>query len=369
MEIYRRGGFDKPLFIVTLALIAAGLVMVFSSSAYQAIELHNNSLYFLIHQIIGALVGMFLILFIMSSGFPFYQTSVFVYGLLVLTVGLLALCLVMPAIGNTNRWIQLFGLRYQPSELAKISLVLFLAFYLDKKKDRLSELRVLLIPAVVLLIFALLILKEPDYGTAVLIFVICAMMFFIAGVRLINLAFLGLFALGLFIFFLYAAPYRMARIAAFLSPDSSINSGGFQAYQSRLAIGSGGLLGVSIGQSSQKMFFLPCAHTDYIYAIVGEELGLLGAIGVLLLFGIFIWRGLVIAKRAPNLFSQMVAAGLTLGIGVQALLNVTVALDLGPTTGFPLPLFSFGRSSLMTTLFAVGILLHISQRKTNSRRK
>ena len=162
---------------------------------------------------------------------------------------------------------------------------------------------------------------------------------------------------------------RMARITAFLSPEGNIDAGGFQAYQSRLAIGSGGLLGVSIGQSTQKMFFLPCAHTDYIYAIVGEELGFLGALGVLLLFGLLIWRGLVIAKRAPNLFSQMTAAGLTLGLGTQALLNITVALDLGPTTGFPLPLFSFGRSSLITTLFAVGILLHISQRKSSQRRK
>jgi len=343
--------------------------MVFSSSAYLAIELHDNSLHFLIHQLIGVGAGLLLILLIMSSEFPFYQSAVFVYGLLVVTIGMLALCLVMPAIGNTNRWIVFFGLRFQPSELAKISLVLFLAFYLDKKKDKLSELRILVVPAAVLLVFALLILKEPDYGTAVLVFLICVMMLFIAGIRVRSLALLGAFALGLFIFFLYAAPYRMARITAFLSPESNIDAGGFQAYQSRLAIGSGGLLGASIGQSTQKMFFLPCAHTDYIYAIVGEELGFLGAIGVLLLFGVLIWRGLVIAKRAPNLFSQMTAAGLTFGIGVQALMNITVALDLGPTTGFPLPLFSFGRSSLITTLFAIGILLHISQRKTNQRRK
>ncbi len=368
MEIYRRGGFDIPLFLITLILIAAGLVMVFSSSAYQAIELHNNSLHFLIQQLIGAGVGILIILLIMSFEFPFYQTPVFVYGLLVLTIGMLVLCLVMPAIGNTNRWLQLFGLRFQPSELAKIALVLFLAYYLDKKKDKLSELRILMVPAAVLLIFALLILKEPDYGTAVLIFLICSMMFFIAGVRLRNLALLGTLALGVFAFFLYAAPYRMARITAFLSPEGNIDAGGFQAYQSKLAIGSGGLLGVSIGQSTQKMFFLPCAHTDYIYAIVGEELGFLGALGVLLLFGILIWRGLVIAKRAPNLFSQMTAAGLTLGLGTQALLNITVALDLGPTTGFPLPLFSFGRSSLITTLISIGILLHISQRKSSQRR-
>jgi len=175
--------------------------------------------------------------------------------------------------------------------------------------------------------------------------------------------------MGLFAFYLLRASYRVDRITAFLSPTLDPQGRGFQVIQSKLAVGSGGLFGVNIGQSSQKLFFLPCAHTDYIYAILGEELGLVGSLTVLLLFLIILWRGLVISWRAPNLFSQMAAAGLTLAIFLQAMLNMTIVLGLGPPTGFPLPLVSYGRSSLICTLFGIGILLHISQRKGASNRK
>lgn len=369
MEIYRRFGFDKWLFLTTLILIMAGLVMVFSSSGNLAAEQHNNSLYFFIHQLIGAGAGLMVILIIMSIEKPFYQNSLFIYGLLTLTLGMLALCLLMPAIGNTNRWIQFFGIRFQPSELAKISLVLFFAYYLDKKKDKMHDLRTLVFPLCVLFIFILLIIKEPDYGTAFFIFLACAITLFVGGVKLHYFLLMGFSALALFAVYLLQAPYRMDRISAFISPTTDLQGLGFQAFQSKMALGSGGIFGVSIGESTQKLFFLPCAHTDYIYAIIGEELGLMGTIGVLILFAIVLWRGIVISKRAPNLFSQMLAAGLTLAISAQALMNISIVLGLGPTTGLPLPLISYGRSSLITTLFAIGILLHISQRKTSQRKK
>ncbi len=369
-EIYRRYGFDKLLFLATLAMVAFGLIMVFSTSGHLGIENHNNSLHYFIHQVLGAAAGLTLLLLTLTWSKPFYRNAVFIYGLLTLTIGLLALALVMPAINNTNRWVHFFGLRFQPSELAKISLVLFLAFYLDKKKNDLHNIRTLVLPLGIIVLVLLLIVKEPDLGTSILVGVICAVMLFVGGVRMTHLFLIGGSAAGLFTLAILQAPsYVQQRITSFISPGSSLQGAGYQAYQSKLALGSGGIFGLSIGQSTQKLHFLPYAHTDYIYAIVGEETGLLGAAGVLLLFGIFLWRGLVIARRAPDRFSQLLATGLTMGIGIQALLNISIVLGLVPTTGLPLPLYSFGRSSLVCTLLGVSLLLHISQRKTTQRRK
>ena len=298
---------------------------------------------------------------------PFFQNFYFVHGLLIFSFALLVLCLLMPALANTNRWIQFFGLRFQPSELAKISLILFFASYFNRKKEKLNEFQTLIFPLTVLFLFILLIIKEPDYGTALLIFIICSIMLFIGGVKFKHLSYLGTLFLGLFAFYLFQASYRIDRVFTFLSPAKDPQGAGFQSIQSKLAVGSGGLFGVSIGESTQKLFFLPCAHTDYIYAILGEEIGFIGAIFTLLLFFVFFWRGLVISQRAPNFFLQIVAAGLTMSIFAQALLNISIVLGLGPPTGIPLPLISFGRSSLICTLFSIGILLNISQRRGTSR--
>ncbi len=367
MEIFRPYGFDKPLFFTTLIMIAMGLIMVYSSSAILASEKYENSFHFFINQSIAAGIGIVLIFLMMPIRKPFFQNFYFVHGLLIFSFALLVLCLLMPALANTNRWIQLFGLRFQPSELAKISLILFFASYFNRKKEKLDEFQTLIFPLTVLFLFILLIIKEPDYGTALLIFIICSIMLFIGGVKFKHLCYLGILFLGLFAFYLFQASYRLDRVFAFLSPTKDPQGAGFQSIQSKLAVGSGGFFGVSIGESTQKLFFLPCAHTDYIYAILGEEIGFIGAIFTLLLFFVFFWRGLVISQRAPNFFSQIVAAGLTMAIFSQALLNISIVLGLGPPTGIPLPLISFGRSSLICTLFSIGILLNISQRRGTSR--
>lgn len=367
MEIFRPYGFDKPLFFTTLIMIAMGLIMVYSSSAILASEKYENSFHFFINQSIAAGIGIILIFLMMPIKKPFFQNFYFVHGLLIFSFALLVLCLLMPALANTNRWIQFFGLRFQPSELAKISLILFFASYFNRKKEKLNEFQTLIFPLTVLFLFILLIIKEPDYGTALLIFIICSIMLFIAGVKFKHLCYLGTLFLGLFAFYLFQASYRIDRVFTFLSPAKDPQGAGFQSIQSKLAVGSGGLFGVSIGESTQKLFFLPCAHTDYIFAILGEEIGFIGAIFTLLLFFVFFWRGLVISQRAPNFFSQIVAAGLTMSIFAQALLNISIVLGLGPPTGIPLPLISFGRSSLICTLFSIGILLNISQRRGTSR--
>lgn len=369
MEIFRPFGFDKPLFFATLILILIGLIMVFSSSGVMASDKYDQPFYFFIHQIIGAGLGLILVMSIAWIRKPFYQNANIIFFLLLLTLFLLSLSLVMPAMGNTNRWVQFIGMRFQPSELAKISMILFFAYYLDKKKDKIDDPRTLVFPLAILVLFLLLIIKEPDYGTAMLLFLIAAIMLFLGGVKLKYFLALGILFIGFFAFYLFQASYRLDRVRAILSPTHDPQGASFQIIQSKLAVGSGGLFGVNIGQSSQKLFFLPCAHTDYIYAIVGEELGLLGTMVILLLFLVILWRGLLISWRAPNLFSQMVAAGLTLAIFLQAMLNISIVLGLVPPTGFPLPLISYGRSSLISTLLSIGILLHISQRKGSSRGK
>ncbi len=369
MEIFRPYGFDKTLFFTVLILMALGLIMVYSSSAILSNENYQNSFHFFINQSIIAGIGLILIFLMLPIRKPFYQNAYIVYGLLLLSLLLLVLCLLMPALAKTNRWVQFFGLRFQPSELAKLSLILFFAYYFDRKKESMNDFRTLLFPLITLFLFILLIIREPDYGTALLIFLICAIMLFIGGVKLKYFLFLGSLSLGVFAFYLFQASYRMERILAFLAPTKDPQGTGFQIIQSKLAIGAGGLFGVSFGGSTQKLFFLPCSHTDYIYAIVGEELGLLGTLAILFLFLVFLWRGLVISKRAPNFFSQILAAGLTLAIFSQALLNISIVLGLGPPTGIPLPFISYGRSSLICTLFGVGILLNISQRKKNIQKK
>jgi cell division protein FtsW len=367
MEIFRPLGFDKPLFFATIALLCIGLIMVFSSSGVLSKDKFDQPFHFFIHQIIGAAMGFVLIMALLRIRKPFYQNAGFIYTLILLTLFLLAVSLVMPEVRKTSRWIQLMGLRFQPSELAKISLILFFASYFDRKKEKLDEFRTLVFPLAILSLYVLMIIKEPDYGTALLIFLISAIMLFMAGVKFKHFLVLCTGSLGFFGFYLFQASYRLDRFLALLSAAEDPQGKGFQIIQSKLAVGSGGLFGVNIGQSSQKLFFLPCAHTDYIYAIVGEELGLIGTVVILLLFLVILWRGLLISWRAPNFFSQMAAAGLTLAIMLQAMLNISIVLGLGPPTGFPLPLISYGRSSLICTLFSIGILLHISQRKEPSR--
>ena len=363
MSASKRLGFDIPLFLVTLALVTIGIVIVFSSSGFLAGEKYRQPFYYMAQQILGAAAGFALIVFLLSVRKSFFLNRYFIYGLLALTVFLLMLCLTMPAVARTNRWIILFGIRFQPSELAKVSLILFLATWVESRKDRLNELKTLAVPLGVLVLTVLLVLMEPDFGTAVLLFVLAAMMLFIGGVKLRWFVAAGGLFFALFAFYLVQSDYRMDRIHGFLSPDKDPLGKSYQVIQSKLAVGSGGLLGVGLGQSTQKLYFLPSAHTDFIYAIWGEETGLVGTIAVLALYLLLLWRGLKIALAAPDPASRMVAAGVTLAVVAQALMNMTVVLGLGPAKGLPLPLVSYGRSSLVCTLAAIGILLHISRKR------
>ncbi len=363
MSLRRRLTFDVYLFAATLVLVVLGVFFVFSSSGFMASEKYNQSFHFVIQQVLGAAAGLALVIVLVSVKKSFFLKTPFVYGLLGLTLALLALCLVMPSVAHTNRWIVLPGLRFQPSELAKISLILFLATYAEAKKDTINETRTLAVPVAVLVAAIVLVLLEPDFGTAVLLAALAAMILFIAGVRLRTLAAAGLLAGALFGFYLVKADYRVQRIQGFLAADKDVLGSGYQVQQSKLALGSGGLVGAGLGQSTQKLNFLPFAHTDFIFAILGEETGLLGTVFTLALYLFFLWRGVKIALEAPSPAYKMIAAGLTLAIVAQALMNMSIVLGLGPAKGTPLPLLSYGRSSLVCTLAAVGLLLHISQKR------
>ncbi len=367
MEVFRRYSFDKTLLATTMALVLIGIIMVFSSSVILAAEKYHQSFYFLTQQIVAAICGLVIMVITASIRQPFFTLKRLVYLATGFTFLLLLLCLVMPPVAGAHRWLQFSSFRFQPSELAKIVVVIFLASYCTEKAQTLNQWKTLLVPAGVILAFVLAVLFEPDYSTAVFLCLISAITLFLGGVKLKYLIIPGLLTCIIFTLFLFSATYRLNRVHGFLNPEHDLLGKAFQVRQSQLAIGSGGLLGVSLGASTQKLYFLPCAHTDFIFAIVGEETGLIGTLLVTGLFFVFLLRGLKIADRASNQNYQLIAYGLTISLTVQALLNISVVLGLGPATGIPLPFISYGRSSLLCNLLAVGLLLNISQRKVEAK--
>jgi len=363
MRLRRRFRFDGLLLAATIALLVIGIFFVLEASSFLAREKYNQSFHFMVQQVLGALAGLALVALLVSVKKPFFLRPAFVYGLLAATIFLLALCLVMPSVARTNRWLVLLGMRFQPSELAKISLILFLATYAEARKDTINEMRTLAVPLAVLTVTVVLILVEPDFGTAVLVAGLSAMILFLGGVKLRYIAAAGLLATALFGFYLIQADYRVKRIQGFFAAEKDVLGSGYQVDQSKLALGSGGIIGQGIGQSTQRLNFLPFPHTDFIFAILGEETGLVGTLLVLGLYLLVLWRGVRIALAAPSPTYKMIAAGLTLAIVAQALMNMSIVLGMGPAKGTPLPLLSYGRSSLICTLAAVGLLLHISQKR------
>ncbi|MGH9379416.1 MAG: putative lipid II flippase FtsW [Thermoanaerobaculia bacterium] len=354
--------FDPLLFSSIIVLLTLGLAMVFSAgtAVAQAQGLTANA--FLVKQVAWALLGLALGGALMLVDYRRLRRGWLVYGSLLGVVALLVVVLFSPALNETHRWIFLGPLSIQPSELAKLALILFLAYQIQRHEERFAQdLPTLLPTAVVLALLAGLVLLQPDLGTACMLVLIAATVLFLAGLpwRWVLLGGAsGVVAVGLAIL---AADYRRERLLAFLAPEKDPLGSGYQALQSLIAVGSGGFTGLGVGQSLQKLHFLPYPHSDFIYAIIGEELGLVGALAVVVLFGLLLWRGMRAGYRAPDLFGRYLAYGLTLGLVLQALINVSVTLSLLPTKGIPLPFISYGGSSLVVTLASCGILLNVSQ--------
>lgn len=358
---------DKWLFSATIGLALFGVVMVYSASAMLAQSEHHGHFYYVIKQAIWTTIGLIAMLVAMQFDYNRLRDRRIVYGLLLLTVLMLLAVFAFSPINGARRWIKFSGFRVQPSEVAKLALVIFLAYFLEKHVGEEREFWRTFIPCgAVTAMLAVLVVAEPDFGTALMLAVTFVVVVYAAGARLSHLAMAAAPALAAAAGLLIFVPWRLARLVTFLDPWADPQKTGFQVVQSLIAVGSGGPNGLGFAQGKQKMLFLPFAHSDFIFAVIGEELGLIGTLAVLLVFGLFLWRGIRTSLLAPDRFAKLLSLGIVSGIVAQALFNMSVVLSLVPTKGIPLPFISYGGSSLVPTLAAVGILLNISQHSTGS---
>jgi cell division protein FtsW len=353
---------DRTLFVVTLLLVAVGVVMVYSASAVQAQVRFHNGDHFLLKQIAWAVLGVGALLVVMHVAYHDFRRPAFLWSLIgFVLVGLLAVFLFGPTNG-TQRWIAIGPASIQPSELAKLAGILFAAALLERRMHRVNEIPYAVVPiAIVTLMFAGLILKEPDFGTAIVLVMVVITILFAAGLHYRYLAVIAVAAMPPVLALIIFWPYRLKRLLAFLDPWKDALGAGYQTVQALIAVGSGGSLGKGLMAGVQKLYYIPEPHTDYIFAVIGEELGLLGTSLVLIAFIIIGWRGLRAAVMAPDRFGALLALGLTTMVTFQALVNVSVVVALLPAKGIPLPLVSNGGSSLLINLIGMGILLNISQ--------
>ena len=357
---------DVWLFGVVLALVLLGVVMVYSASAIIAADRFGDPFFFLKKQLFWALLGGGLLW--AALRLDYRRLERLVVPLLVVSIALLVLVLLPPfgqAINGTRRWFRIGPLSFQPVELAKFALVLYLASFLTRRVEAIRSFWHGLFP--ILLVagtMALLTLVQPDLGNSLALVVLTLVLAYLAGARVKHMAWVAAAALPLVVLAVALKPYRWRRMVAFVNPWEDPQGSGFQIIQSFLALGSGGLTGRGLGGSKQKLFYLPEPYTDFIFAIVGEELGLIGAVGVIALFAVLIWRGLRVGLRAPDPFGSYLALGLTVMLATQTLVNLGVVLGALPTKGLPLPFVSFGGSALLMTMFSAGVLLNISQHAT-----
>jgi cell division protein FtsW len=354
---------DLVLLGAVFALGALGLVMVYSSSAVAAASRTGDGAYYLKRQLVAAALGVLAMTAVLKVGYR--RLAPLAYPALIASVVLLALVLV-PGIGSSaggaRRWLRLPGFSLQPAELAKFALVLYLAYSLAKKREKVRFFSIGFLPHVLItFVLVLLALAEPDFGTAVALMLILFALLFASGAKVSYLVGSVLLALPVAYHLVARSPYRMKRILAFLDPWAHRHDVGYQISESLMSIGSGGVLGLGLGDGRQKLFFLPEAHTDFIFSIIGEELGLLGVLLVLGLFAVVLWRGIRATLNATEAFGAYLGLGLTVLLSAQAVVNMAVAMGMLPTKGLTLPFISYGGTSLCVCLASAGVLLSISQ--------
>ena len=358
---------DKTLFTVVVLLVALGLVMVYSASAALAGTGASaggpGGNPFLLKQVVAAGIGFVALLSAMHFDYRRLKRPAVVYAVLGGAVALLVAVLFAPVHNETHRWFVLGPVSFQPSEVAKLALVAYVAYQIDRKDERADRPELLVPVGLAVGIVCGLVMLQPDMGTAVLLGTTAVAMLFFAGLPWRLFAGGATLALPALFFLIVSAPYRRRRLLAFLDPEADPLGANYQVQQSLIAIGSGGLLGVGLGNSLQKLHFLPQPHTDFIYAIVAEELGMAGALAVVALFGVLLWRGVAASLAAPDPFGRYLGLGLTTALVLQALVNVSVALSLMPTKGIPMPFLSYGGSSLVVSMTACGVLLNLSEHR------
>jgi cell division protein FtsW len=357
-------GIDKWMFFITLLLVVAGLVMVFSASAVVAQERFNSPYTFVGKQAIWAVLGVLAMVALTQYDASRFNKPIFIYSALCVTTFLLVLVFFFHDSHNTHRWIRFGGFfTFQPSEIAKPVLILFLAWFLHTRIPFINNWKKTLLPAAVMpVVFILLIVKQPDLGTALVLLGVTMMMLVLAGLDWKYLGFAALAVLPCLAGLLFFVAWRWKRVLTFLNPDADPQGAGFHINQSLIAVGAGGWTGRGYMEGLQKLFYLPEAHTDFIFANIAEELGFIGAASMVILFAIFGFRGLRTAFRCQDPFARLTAFGITTAILLQAFFNISVVLSLLPTKGIPLPLISSGGTSLAVTLAQIGILLNISKK-------
>ena len=354
---------DFTLLIVILVLLALGLIMVLSASSPKSLSDYGTSYHFFIRQLIFALLGLAAMLVISKIDYRFYQ-KFYKIAWIVSVVLLVLVLLIGTEVNEATRWIKITeSFSFQPSEIVKFLMIVFYAGILTRNRDELGNFWMGLVKHICMLApIIILLLLEPHFSVSIVILVTCCMMMIMAGCKFWQFASCGVtIGLPVIIGMVMMEGYRLKRVTTFLDPWSDPQGSGWQVIQSLYAIGSGGLFGVGLGESKQKFLYIPEPHNDFIFAVLAEELGFIGCLAVIVLFGLFIWRGILIAMKAPDTFGSLLAVGITSLIGLQAIINIAVVTSSMPATGMALPFFSYGGTALVTILASCGILLNISR--------
>ena len=358
----KRVSVDRWIFVVTVLLVSIGLMMVFSASAVLSREKFGSAYTFLIRQAVWAVAGLIAFAVLMNTDYRKLKSPPIVFSLLGVTLFLLVAVFFLDRSHNVHRWIRLGAASFQPSELAKPALILFLSYFMSERGSDLSDWKRTLLPAAIpTLLFTALIMKQPDLGTALMCLAVSGAIFFTAGMQMRYLGYAFAAMVPVLYVMLWRVPWRRARLMAFMDPFADPQGSGFHTIQSLIAVSTGGVTGAGLMEGKQKLFYLPEPQTDFIFAVTAEELGLIGSLIVVALFGIFSVRGFRAAMKAKDPFARYLAVGITTMIGVQALFNISVVLALLPTKGIPLPFISYGGSSLLIMLASVGVLLNITK--------
>jgi cell division protein FtsW len=358
----KRSSSDRWMFTAAMLLVFIGLIMVFSASAMMARERFGSSTLFLKRQGMFAVIGLAAMFGLMNLDYRKLNKQSVVAITLGVTSVLLALVFLLDRSHNTHRWIKAGFFSFQPSELAKPAIILFMAYFLSTRLRAITDPKHTIIPAVVpTLLFCVLIAMQPDLGTAMSCACITAAILFVCGMKLRYYFYAAVLAAPFLYVELFRTAWRARRITAFLHPYANAQGAGFQVFQSLIAVGTGGLHGVGLMEGKQKLFYLPEPQTDFIFAVIGEEFGLIGSVFIVAAFAFFCFRGLRAAWSTRDNFARLLATGITAMIGIQAFFNISVVLSLVPTKGIPLPFISYGGSSLIVTLACVGVLLNVTQ--------
>lgn len=360
-KMKRMGEIDYGVLLVVMVLLAVGIVMGYSASTYYAMYQYNDSMYFLKRVIAFSIVGLGGMAIMMSI--DYHRLKKVTYLISILSAITLVVVLFMPARNGATRWIPLGPLTFQPSELAKYTVVLLLAMNMEKVGDKIKDFKKGILPFLVIGgFFAGMVLLQKNLSIAAVTMIVTFIMLYSAGGRIKHLfGYVAPMLTAAALVFALGEDYRRARMLNFMDPWKDAAGNGYQLIQSFYALGAGGITGLGLGQSRQKTMYMPEPHNDFIFAIIGEELGLIGCLFIILLFVIFIWRGIAVATRARDAYGMLLAVGITSIIAVQALINIAVVTGSMPVTGVPLPFISYGGTSLVINLLAVGILLNISR--------